>query len=62
MLLDWQHRKKFIIDIARELTYLHEDCRQKIVHLDIKPHYSLLDKNFNAKISDFGLSKLVDHD
>ncbi|XP_075670015.1 G-type lectin S-receptor-like serine/threonine-protein kinase SD2-5 [Castanea sativa] len=62
MLLDWQQRKKIIIDIARGLTYLHEDCRQKIIHLDIKPHNILLDENFNAKVSDFGLSKLVDRD
>ena len=60
MLLDWKHRKKIIIDIARGLTYLHEECRQKIVHLDIKPHNILLDENFNAKFSDFGLSRLVD--
>jgi hypothetical protein len=62
ILLDWQHRKKIILDIARGLTYLHEDCRQKIVHLDIKPQNILLDENFNAKVSDFGLSKLVDRD
>jgi len=29
MLLDWQHRMKIILDIARGLTYLHEDCRQR---------------------------------
>ncbi|KAK4603742.1 hypothetical protein RGQ29_012308, partial [Quercus rubra] len=62
MLLDWKLRKKIIIEIARALSYLHEECRQKIVHLDIKPHNILLDENFNAKVSDFGLSKLVDHD
>ncbi|XP_050271300.1 G-type lectin S-receptor-like serine/threonine-protein kinase SD2-5 isoform X1 [Quercus robur] len=62
MLLDWKLRKKIIIEIARGLSYLHEECRQKIVHLDIKPHNILLDENFNAKVSDFGLSKLVDHD
>ena len=62
MLLDWQQIKKIILDIARGLTYLHEDCRQKIVHLDIKPHNILLNENFNAKISDFELSKLVDCD
>ncbi|XP_023901370.2 G-type lectin S-receptor-like serine/threonine-protein kinase SD2-5 [Quercus suber] len=62
MLLDWQHRKKIIMDVARGLTYLHEDCRQKIVHLDIKPHNILLDENFNAKVFNFGLSKLVDRD
>ena len=62
MSLDWQHKKKITLDIARGITYLHEECRQKIVHMDIKPHNILLDENFNAKVSDFGLSKLVDHD
>ncbi|KAI9177846.1 hypothetical protein LWI28_019875 [Acer negundo] len=60
--LRWQQRKKIILDIAKGLTYLHQDCRQKIVHLDIKPQNILLDENFNAKVADFGLSKLVDRD
>ncbi|XP_039161062.1 G-type lectin S-receptor-like serine/threonine-protein kinase SD2-5 [Eucalyptus grandis] len=57
--LDWPQRRKIILDIANGLKYLHEDCRQKILHLDIKPHNILLDENFNAKVADFGLSKLV---
>lgn len=60
--LSWQQRKKIILDIAKGLTYLHEDCSQKIIHLDIKPQNILLDNKFNAKISDFGLSKLIDRD
>ncbi|XP_039161502.1 probable receptor-like protein kinase At5g20050 [Eucalyptus grandis] len=60
--LDWQQRKKIILDIAQGLNYLHEECRQKIVHLDIKPQNILLDGNFNAKVADFGLSKLIDRD
>ncbi|XP_028075012.1 G-type lectin S-receptor-like serine/threonine-protein kinase SD2-5 [Camellia sinensis] len=60
--LGWQYRKKIIMDIAKGLTYLHEECRQKILHLDIKPQNILLDEHFNAKISDFGLSKLIDKD
>ncbi|CAL5343088.1 unnamed protein product [Camellia sinensis] len=60
--LGWQSRKKIIMDIAKGLTYLHEDCRQKILHLDIKPQNILLDEYFNAKIADFGLSKLIDKD
>ncbi|KAM0047184.1 putative protein kinase RLK-Pelle-SD-2b family [Helianthus debilis subsp. tardiflorus] len=59
-ILEWQSRKKIILDIAKGLAYLHEDCRQKIVHLDIKPQNILLDNDFNAKVSDFGLSKLID--
>ncbi|KAF5771634.1 putative protein kinase RLK-Pelle-SD-2b family [Helianthus annuus] len=59
-ILEWECRKKIILDVAKGLTYLHEDCRQKIVHLDIKPQNILLDNDFNAKVSDFGLSKLID--
>ncbi|KAJ0489105.1 putative protein kinase RLK-Pelle-SD-2b family [Helianthus annuus] len=58
--LEWRCRKKIILDVAKGLAYLHEDCRQKIIHLDIKPQNILLDSDFNAKVSDFGLSKLID--
>ncbi|KAL3821389.1 hypothetical protein ACJIZ3_007294 [Penstemon smallii] len=60
--LDWNCRRKIILDIAKGLAYLHEECRQKIIHLDIKPQNILLDENYNAKIADFGLSKLIDRD
>lgn len=60
--LDWHTRCMVITDVARGLSYLHDDCRQKIAHLDIKPQNILLDDNFNAKVSDFGLSKLIDRD
>ncbi|KAJ7968763.1 Receptor-like protein kinase [Quillaja saponaria] len=57
--LDWRTRKKIVKDIAKGLAYLHEECRYKIAHLDVKPHNILLDENFNAKLSDFGMSKLI---
>ncbi|KAK2990086.1 hypothetical protein RJ640_000858, partial [Escallonia rubra] len=60
--LGWLSRRKIIFDIAKGLAYLHEECRQKIYHLDIKPQNILLDEYFNAKVSDFGLSKLIDKD
>jgi serine/threonine protein kinase len=60
--LSWATRYKIILDIAKGLAYLHEECRQKIAHLDIKPGNILLDDKFNAKISDFGLAKLIDRD
>ncbi|KAG6754572.1 hypothetical protein POTOM_040361 [Populus tomentosa] len=60
--LDWKTRKKIILDIAKGLAYLHEECRQTIIHLDIKPQNILLDPKFNAKISDFGLSKLIERE
>ncbi|XP_059284990.1 G-type lectin S-receptor-like serine/threonine-protein kinase SD2-5 [Lycium ferocissimum] len=55
-------RQRIIDDIAKGLAYLHDECSQKIIHLDIKPQNILLDQNFNAKISDFGLSKLIEKD
>lgn len=60
--LDWHARYQIITDIAKGLAYLHEGCRQRIAHLDIKPQNILLDNNFNAKVSDFGLAKLIDRD
>ncbi|PHU12544.1 hypothetical protein BC332_19474 [Capsicum chinense] len=59
-ILDWNCRKKIIQDVAKGLAYLHEECRQKILHLDIKPPNILLDEKLNAKLSDFGLAKLID--
>ena len=58
--LGWENRRKIILDIAKGLSYLHEDCRKKIFHLDIKPQNILLGEDFNAKVADFGLSKLID--
>ncbi|CAA7402409.1 unnamed protein product [Spirodela intermedia] len=56
--LDWQTRRRICIGIARSLAYLHEESRLKVVHRDIKTTNVLLDKDLNAKISDFGLAKL----
>ncbi|XP_048536979.1 G-type lectin S-receptor-like serine/threonine-protein kinase SD2-5 isoform X2 [Triticum urartu] len=60
--LDWCTRCRIILDIAKGLCYLHEECKRKIVHLDIKPQNILLDDNFNAKVADFGLCKLINRD
>ncbi|KAJ4712678.1 Receptor-like protein kinase [Melia azedarach] len=56
---DWNLRVRISMEIARGLVYLHEECNVPIIHCDIKPQNILLDQYFTAKISDFGLSKLL---
>lgn len=56
--LNWPTRQKIYLGIAKGLAYLHNASRLKIVHRDIKASNVLLDRDLNAKISDFGLAKL----
>ncbi|XP_073099709.1 G-type lectin S-receptor-like serine/threonine-protein kinase LECRK2 [Elaeis guineensis] len=56
---DWDDRVKIALDIARGIHYLHEECETRIIHCDIKPQNILIDDNWTAKISDFGLAKLL---
>ncbi|KAI3454207.1 hypothetical protein Pfo_010870 [Paulownia fortunei] len=58
-MLDWNTRYNIAVGTAKGLAYLHEDCDVKIVHCDIKPENVLLDDHFMAKVSDFGLAKLM---
>ncbi|XP_010525575.1 PREDICTED: probable receptor-like protein kinase At2g42960 [Tarenaya hassleriana] len=55
----WEARMKIILGTAQALAYLHEAIEPKVVHRDIKASNILIDDNFNAKISDFGLAKLL---
>ncbi|GLT52515.1 hypothetical protein SLA2020_258530 [Shorea laevis] len=55
----WKQRLQIASGIARGLTYLHEECSTQIIHCDIKPQNILLDDSFTAKISDFGMAKLL---
>ncbi|CAK9142009.1 unnamed protein product [Ilex paraguariensis] len=54
--LTWHLRMKIALDVARGLEYLHERCSPPVIHRDIKSSNILLDSNFNAKLSDFGLA------
>ncbi|KAI3879994.1 hypothetical protein MKX03_020402 [Papaver bracteatum] len=56
---DWNQRVQIAFGIARGLMYLHEECSNQIIHCDIKPQNILLDDSFTARISDFGLAKLL---
>ncbi|KAH9744384.1 G-type lectin S-receptor-like serine/threonine-protein kinase [Citrus sinensis] len=56
---DWKTRYQNSMGTARGLAYLHEKCRDCIIHCDIKPENILLDAEFCPKVSDFGLAKLV---
>ncbi|KAM4108859.1 hypothetical protein ACB094_03G077200 [Castanea mollissima] len=60
--LTWPIRYKIAQGLASALLYLHEEWEQCVVHRDIKSSNIMSDSNFNAKLGDFGLAKLVDHE
>lgn len=60
--LDWDTRLNIILGAAKGLAYLHHDCSPRIIHRDIKSSNILLDGNLEARVSDFGLAKLLDDD
>ncbi|KAF3443225.1 hypothetical protein FNV43_RR12907 [Rhamnella rubrinervis] len=60
--LKWETRYQIALGTTRGLLYLHEKCRDCIVHYDIKPDNILLDAEFCPKVADFGMAKLVGRD
>ncbi|BFG29152.1 hypothetical protein CerSpe_154260 [Prunus speciosa] len=60
-LLSWELRYKIVQGLASGLLYLHEEGEHTLLHGNIKSSNVMLDSNFNAKLGDFGLARLVDH-
>jgi serine/threonine protein kinase len=60
--LSWATRYQIALGTARGLNYLHEKCRDCIIHCDVKPENILLDESFVPKVADFGLAKLLGRD
>ena len=60
--LRWEERMEIARDISRGILYLHQECETQIIHCDIKPQNILMDNNWRAKISDFGVAKLMKQD
>ncbi|KAK6129521.1 hypothetical protein DH2020_036754 [Rehmannia glutinosa] len=55
--LDWDTRVRIALGAAQGLAYLHHDCSPRIIHRDVKSSNILLDKDYEAHLTDFGIAK-----
>ncbi|CAI0379027.1 unnamed protein product [Linum tenue] len=57
--LTWEERKKIARGAAKGLCFLHHNCIPHIIHRDMKSSNVLLDKEMEARVSDFGMARLI---
>ncbi|XP_019195603.1 PREDICTED: probable serine/threonine-protein kinase At1g01540 [Ipomoea nil] len=58
--LTWNIRMNIILGVAKGLAFLHEDTEPAVVHQNLTSSKILLDKQWNPKVLDFGITKLLD--
>nr|AAO22764.1 putative leucine-rich repeat transmembrane protein kinase [Arabidopsis thaliana] len=57
--LNWHRRFQIALGTAKALSFLHNDCKPAILHLNVKSTNILLDERYEAKLSDYGLEKFL---
>lgn len=53
------NRYSIICGVAQALDYLHNGCERRVLHRDIKASNIMLDLDFNARLGDFGLARMI---
>lgn len=61
-ILSWHLRYNIALGLASALLYLQEEWEKCVIHRDIKSSNIMLDSNFNTKLGDFGLARMMDHE
>ncbi|XP_062196219.1 probable L-type lectin-domain containing receptor kinase S.5 [Phragmites australis] len=60
--LSWESRYGIVADVAAGLHYVHHEYTRMVLHRDIKASNVLLDASFRARLGDFGLARVIEHD